>query len=90
MIFDVWARQKAKELGMKRRTEAEMTQMKPGYYMDINANLAVINKVKAIKDPKRGTGLDIDADVQTSGNTLDDGANSTAEAILHWEFLGDL
>lgn len=78
---------KANDLKMVKRTPEEMKQMQPGYYMDLNANLAIVTKITPVEKEGR-EGFEMDADVVGSGVFLFDFAN--INALNYWEYLGEL
>lgn len=86
MIAQVLVEVRAEELGLKKRTEKEFLKMKPGYYMDMNCNLAVVKEIKPLVENGR-EGMTIDADVVSAG-IFNDLINQ--EGIPYWEYLGEL
>ena len=86
MIIQVMVEVRAEELGLTKRSIEEVMKMKPGYYMDLNCNLAVVKSIKpGVEDGREG--MTIDVDVQSAG-ALGDLINQ--EGIPYWEYLGEL
>ncbi len=86
MITQVMVELRAEELGLKKRTHKELLKMKPGYYMDMNCNLAVVKEIKPLVQEGR-EGMNIDADVISAGMFSD---LINQEGIPYWEYLGEL
>lgn len=78
----------ASRFGLEARPQEEWKNMKPGYYMDLNANLAVVNEIEAVFDKKRGHGIKLDADVLPVDSDLQNTANHMG--VVFWEYLGEL
>ncbi len=87
-IFIAMARKvMASELGLKPRTEKEMEDFRPGYYMDLNGNLAIVNSVTKEED---GGSIEILGDIDTvyGGSELANEIN--IRSVHYWEYLGPL
>lgn len=87
VLIAIFRQSMALELGLKPRTDKEMEDFRPGYYMDLNGNLAVVNSVNKEED---GESIEFSGDIDTvfEDNELANEVNK--QSVDYWEYLGPL